>query len=148
VNVCKLSQTPKNIKQAGKIVKNLTKQKHLPGVNSRAARGGNFWNDAGGTGQRLASLASGIIKGQQPMFRSITFVIGAAALATINFYLSFVRPYFHHSRHVSMEGYRNVSGIPIIGTVLGFVGAVFGFGAIGTAVIGIAAFVMDTGGSG
>jgi hypothetical protein len=96
----------------------------------------------------IASLASGIIKGQQPMFRGVGFMIGAAALASLNCYLSFVRPYWFRLRHGSLEGFRNVSGIPIIGTVLGFVGTVFGFGAIGSALIGIAAFVLDTGGSG
>ena len=35
--------------------------------------------------------------------------------------------------------------IPLIGTVLICIGLVVGFGAIGTAVMGIAAFALDTG---
>ena len=80
----------------------------------------------------ISSLAIGIIKGQQSNFAGVGFMIGAAVIAALNCYLSFVRPYLFHVRHGSMEGYRNVSGIPIIGTVLVFLGIVFGFGAIGS----------------
>jgi hypothetical protein len=96
----------------------------------------------------IASLAVGAIRRQQPSFAGIGLMIGAAVVAAFNCYLSFVRPHFFHLRHGSMEGYRHVSGLPIIGTVLVLSGIVFGFGAIGTALIGTAAFVFDTGGSG
>jgi hypothetical protein len=46
-----------------------------------------------------------------------------------------------------MDGYRHVSGFPMIGTVLLSLGAVFSFGAIGSALIGLVAFALDTGGS-
>ena len=96
----------------------------------------------------LASLVVGIIRSQQPSFAAVGFMIGAAAFAILNFHLSFIRPRLYLFRHGSMDGYRFVSGLPIVGTVLAILGAFFGFGAIGSAIIGIAAFALDTGGSG
>ena len=75
------------------------------------------------------------------------FMLAAAVIAAINFHLSFIRPRFFRFRRGSMDGYRHVSGIPIVGTLLLSIGALSGFGAIGSALIGIGAFVLDTGGS-
>jgi len=75
-------------------------------------------------------------------------MIAALVIAIINFSLSFVRPRLYCFRHGSMDGYRFVSGVPIVGTLLTILGAIFGFGAVGCAVLGICAFAMDTGGSG
>lgn len=47
-----------------------------------------------------------------------------------------------------MDGYRNISGVPLVGTLLLCCGTLMGFGAVGSASVGIAAFVWDTGGSG
>jgi hypothetical protein len=44
--------------------------------------------------------------------------------------------------------YKNVSGIPIIGSVLIALGTLFGFGSIGSSLLGLTAFALDTGGSG
>lgn len=96
----------------------------------------------------IASLAIGIIKGQQSSFAGVGFVIGAAVMAAHNFYLSFVRPYLFRIRCGSMDGFRFVSGVPIVGSILVVLGALFGFGAVGTALIGIIVFLLDTGGSG
>ena len=69
-------------------------------------------------------------------------------MAALNFYLSFVRPYLFRVRRGSMDGYRFVSDVPIVGSILVVLGALFGFGAVGTALIGIIVFLLDTGGSG
>jgi len=95
----------------------------------------------------LTSLAIGITRSQQAHFAGIGFMVGAAAVAFWNFYLSFIRPRLFWLRRRSMDGYRHVSGLPMIGTVLLTLGALFGFGAIGSALIGVGAFVLDTGGS-
>lgn len=94
-----------------------------------------------------ASIVVGITRTQQSHFAAVGVMIAAAVVAAINFYLSFIRPRLFSLRRGSMDGYRHVSGIPIIGTLLLSIGALFGFGSIGSALIGIGAFALDTGGS-
>lgn len=96
----------------------------------------------------LVSLVFGIMRRNLPDFAAIGFMIPAAVLAFLNFYLSFIRPRFYFSRHGSMAGYRFKSGVPLVGTLLVVLGAVFGFGSIWSTIIGIIAFSFDTGGSG
>ena len=74
-------------------------------------------------------------------------MLDAALLAALNFYLSFIRPPVFRLLHGSMDGFRHVSGIPMIGTLLVVLGGVFGFGAVGTALLGLACIGFDTGGS-
>jgi hypothetical protein len=95
----------------------------------------------------LASVAVGIARSQQEYFAGVGFMIAAFIVAALNFYLSFIRPRVFSSRHGSMDGYRHVSGFPMIGTLLLTIGALLGFGAIGSALFGVAAFALDTGGS-
>jgi len=64
----------------------------------------------------------------------------------INFHLAFIRPWLHIRRHGSMEGLRNVSGIPLIGTLLVVLGGISGFGDWRAATIGLIALAIDTGG--
>ena len=74
-------------------------------------------------------------------------MLAAALLAALNFYLSFIRPLVFRRLHGSMTGFRHVSGIPMVGTVLAVFGALFGFGAAGSALLGLACIGIDTGGS-
>ena len=71
----------------------------------------------------------------------------ATALAGLNFYLSFIRGRRFKARHGSLEGYRHVSGIPAIGTLLVVIAGITGFGQTETALVGLAAMLLDTGGS-
>jgi hypothetical protein len=64
-----------------------------------------------------------------------------------NFYLSFVRGVIHLLRNGCLEGYRHVSGLPMIGNLLAILGVFLGFGAIVPAVIGLVAVAIDTGGA-
>jgi uncharacterized RDD family membrane protein YckC len=96
----------------------------------------------------LVSLIVGASQRRHAVFAAVGFITAGAVVAVLNFYLSFIRPRIYWSRHGSKDGYRFVSGMPIIGTVLTLLGAVFGFGAVGIAVVGIGAFALDTGGSG
>lgn len=41
---------------------------------------------------------------------------------------------------------RNVSGVPLIGTILVVVGGIVGFGSLACAVLGLVAYALDTGG--
>jgi hypothetical protein len=45
-----------------------------------------------------------------------------------------------------MEGYRFVSGIPAVGTLLLLIPGIVGFGATGTVVLLLAILLVDTGG--
>jgi len=91
----------------------------------------------------LGSLAAGLIHPEYPRFSGAGFMIGALFLALLNLLISFGRPIPFVFRST-----RNVSVIPLIGTVLICIGLVVGFGAIGTAVMGIVAFALDTGSTG
>jgi hypothetical protein len=77
----------------------------------------------------LASLAVGITHPQTSRFAGAGFMIAAAVIALVN---------------ATLRG----SGVPILGTLLLCMGVLDGFGATGSGVIGLAAFVLDTGGSG
>jgi hypothetical protein len=95
----------------------------------------------------VISIIYGFTYGQKPIFSGIGFVIAANAIATLNFYLFFIRPRLFFLTHKSMDGYHFISGVPIIGTLFTIIGLCVGFGAIGTAIIGIIAILLDTGGS-
>lgn len=96
----------------------------------------------------LASLMAETAPSQRSNLAATGLMIVAMAIALLNFHLSFIRPRLYLSRHGSMDGFRFISIFPIIGTVLTVFGALFGFGVASSALIGIAAFVLDTGGSG
>ncbi len=81
------------------------------------------------------------------MFDGMGFMIAAAIVTVLNFYLSFGRPLMFRLRHGTMDGHRFVSGFPMIGTVLVMLGALFAFGTVGSAAIGVFAILLDTGGS-
>jgi len=94
----------------------------------------------------MASIGYGFIHNARPKFAAVGWIIAAAVIALSNFHLSFIRPRIYFYRHGSMEGYHFVSGVPVVGTFLILFGALFSFGAIGTAIFGIVAYVIDTGG--
>ena len=64
-----------------------------------------------------------------------------------NLYLSLVRPAIFHLRHGLIKQYHHVSGIPAVGTFLVVAGALSGFGGVVSALVGITAMLLDTGGS-
>jgi len=95
----------------------------------------------------LASVCFGLVRERSAWSAGIGFMFAAAFFAALNFYLSFVRPPLFRLLHGSMDGFRHVSGIPGIGTILVLLGGAFGFGAMATAVLGLACIGFDTGGS-
>lgn len=71
--------------------------------------------------------------------------IGAAAILPIpvlNCYLAFIRPRLYGAR----VGYRNISGIPLFGTLLVIVFGWLAFGDWLVATTGLVALALDTGG--
>ena len=64
----------------------------------------------------------------------------------LNAHLAFLRPYLYRRRHGSLEGMRNVSGAPGIGTFAVFISSVIAFGHRPTAAIGLVVLALDVGG--
>ncbi|GHT90078.1 hypothetical protein AGMMS49545_02390 [Betaproteobacteria bacterium] len=95
----------------------------------------------------LTSTIAAFAGSERHPFAAVGFIIVALFFAVLNFYLSFIRPWRLLRQHGSLEGIPHVSGFPIIGTILVLLGGVFGFGAIGTALLGIVALAFDTGGA-
>jgi len=95
----------------------------------------------------LCSAVVALVRSERRPFAAIGFIVGALLFACLNFYLSFIRPWWLRRRHGSLDGIRHVSGLPIIGTILVLLGGVLGFGAMGTALLGLVAVTLDTGGA-
>jgi hypothetical protein len=93
----------------------------------------------------LVSLVVGLLNAQDNWLR-IDRVIAIALLCLplpfLNFYLSLIRPWLFESK----VGYRNVSGIPLLGTFLVILAGAFAFGDWRVALIGLLALAIDTGG--
>lgn len=92
------------------------------------------------------SLVFGLVR-QSDMTSGLGVMVGAALLGAVNFHLSFVRPFLFRRRRGSVEQYRHVSGLPLIGTLAVLAGGLLGFGAVVTALLGVAVMLVDTGGS-
>jgi len=70
----------------------------------------------------------------------------AAAIGALNFFLSFIRPCLYQLTRRTRDGYRHVSGLPILGTILVVIAGLYGFSSIGTAALGFVTLLFDTGG--
>jgi hypothetical protein len=70
----------------------------------------------------------------------------AALVGSTNFHLSFVRPRAYRQAHGSLAGYKRISGLSAIGTLLVLSGTAMAFGSIVCAALGLAVLVFDTGG--
>lgn len=97
----------------------------------------------------IAGLVGSALAPLEPRFLwfGVVALVAAAAVATLNFYLSFIRPRVYQRRQGSLDGYRHVSGIPMIGTALTLVGAALSFGSAPCALFGIGIYASDTGGA-
>jgi hypothetical protein len=94
----------------------------------------------------LCSVFVALAGNERRPFSAIGFVVAALFFAIVNFHLSFFRPWWLRRRH-GLEAIPHVSGLPIVGTVLVLLGGTLGFGAIGTALFGLVAVALDTGGA-
>jgi hypothetical protein len=95
----------------------------------------------------IGSIIAGINGLHVGLAGGMAVMIAAGLIAMLNFYLSLVRAHLYVKRHGSRDGYRHVSGFPLIGTVLVVIGVALGFGDIPTAVLGLVVMSVDTGGS-
>lgn len=94
-----------------------------------------------------ASLVFSVMSDNRQSTAALVVMIVAMFIAAPNFYLSFIRPLLFHLRRGSFDEYKNVSGIPIVGTVVVVVGAILGFGSVLCSTLGVVATALDTGGS-
>jgi hypothetical protein len=95
----------------------------------------------------FASLIFGLLGKQYGVHYAVRGAIAAIVIACFNCYLSFGRPWIHWIIHRSREGYRHISILPGIGTVIAVIAVVFGFGSIDIALLVLLATALDTGGS-
>jgi hypothetical protein len=94
----------------------------------------------------LVSMALGVLRPRSTT-SGLGWTIAALILGLFNFYLSFVRPVIFRWRHGSLEQYRFVSAVPVVGTILVVAGGLLSFGSVVTAAVGLAAMLLDTGSS-
>lgn len=76
----------------------------------------------------------------------MALVVLGLIVATMNFFLSFIRPLCHLFLGGSKDDYRQASGAPLVGNVLVCLGLLAGFGAIVPTTIAGFATLIDTGG--
>jgi len=76
----------------------------------------------------------------------LTFALLALLVGMLNAYIAFIRPALYRWRHGSLEGMRGVSVGPMLGSALVILAGMIGFGDIPTAVVGLIAVALDTGG--
>lgn len=67
-------------------------------------------------------------------------------VVALNLHCSFVRSIVYRRRVGSLDGYRHVSGIPMIGWIGLILALLAGWGAPGTAAVGLVLCFLDTGG--
>src|SRR5215207_489121 len=73
-------------------------------------------------------------------------VVCAVFPTALNVYLSWLRPAIYRWRCGSLNGPRNVSGVPLIGTLFVVPTGVVGFGDWRVAALGLVVQALDTGG--
>ncbi len=95
----------------------------------------------------LSSLVCAATSDASTHLRAVGVITIGLLIGGFNAYLSFVRPRRFHRKHRSTDGYRHVSGAPLVGTIFVVVGAVAGFGDWVTACLGLFAFAIDAGGT-
>ena len=94
-----------------------------------------------------SSIVRAVTSGDRHGTPGLTVILVAIGIGALNFYLSFIRGLSFRRTRGSLENYKHVSGIPLVGTVLVVVGAVLGFGSALCAGLGLLAVALDTGGS-
>jgi hypothetical protein len=94
-----------------------------------------------------ASGVRAVTTGRHPSAAALAMLLVGIAIAAMNFYLSFIRPRLFYRAHGSLDAYKFVSGVPMLGTLVVVIGTVLGFGTLLCTVLGLFAVVLDTGGS-
>ena len=90
----------------------------------------------------LAWAHAGHIRHIRESKYGLGMVVVAIMLGVLNLYLAMIRPALFQRR----PGYRNISGFPVIGTLLVIAGIVCAFGNVPAGILAIVAVLLDTGG--
>jgi hypothetical protein len=93
----------------------------------------------------LLLVASLVRASDAPHPVGLAVMLAALAIAGVNLYLS-LRTGIYQRKHGSLDGYKHISGFPLIGSVLIIVAAIASFGSVPSAVLGLIAVALDTGG--
>lgn len=94
----------------------------------------------------LASLVSALTGADEQRRAGLVVTLLALALGGVNFYLAFLRESLYARSKESLDDYRRVSVIPVVGTLMVMAGAVVGSGSALCAALGLLAVVLDAGG--
>lgn len=70
----------------------------------------------------------------------------AVLIGCLNLYLAYLRPWRYRRQRGSLEGYRYVSGLPLVGTLFQVAGCLIAFGSPTVGFIGGLAGLLDVGG--
>jgi len=95
----------------------------------------------------IASIVHAGTRGDREHAVALGVMFVALVIGGLNFYVAFMRIAIYRWTKGSLDGYRHVSGFPVIGSLVVVVGAVLGFGSVLCAVLGLVAVALDTGGS-
>ncbi len=72
----------------------------------------------------------------------------ASAVAFLNFYLAFLRPFLYAKRHGnSLEGDNHASGFPVVGSILTVAAVSVGWAQMPVAITGLILLLADVGGT-
>lgn len=70
----------------------------------------------------------------------------AVLIGGLNLYLAYLRPWRYRCQRGSLDGYRSVSGLPLVGTLFQVAGCLVAFGSPVVGLIGGLAGLLDVGG--
>lgn len=101
-------------------------------------------------GLTIFSGYSAFVDTSVPRSATLSWLLVALALAVValNLFTSFVRPALYVRRNNgSLHGYRNVSGVPIVGSILATLAVLFAWGHIFVASACLLILLTDTGGA-
>ncbi len=93
----------------------------------------------------LASVVVGLAHPRESGL-GVGLSLSGLLVGSCNLYLAVIRPSLYIWRHGSTEGLRNVSPLPLLGTLLVVTGEIVGFGDWRCAAVGMAALAIDFGG--
>jgi hypothetical protein len=94
-----------------------------------------------------ASIVQAVIRGDEGHAIGLAVMFAALVIGGLNFYLSFLRGLLYRRTKGTLDGYKHVSGFPMLGSLLVVVGTLVGFGSALCAALGLLVVALDTGGS-
>ena len=97
----------------------------------------------------LAALSalSGANESASASLSATLLITVAFAIAVLNAYLAFVRPWLHSRAHNgSMADFKHISGLPLVGSISGAIAVLLSWGHTPTAACAALATLLDTSG--